>query len=71
MPIAKLEFNLPEEQSEFNLANMASKLYCCLWEVNQELRSFLKYGHKFKSADDLAEYLRDKILDEVNFDEIG
>jgi hypothetical protein len=38
-----LEFNLPEEQSEFDLANNASKYYSVLWDLDQYLRNFVKY----------------------------
>lgn len=40
---AILEFNLPEEQSEFDLANNASKYYSVLWDLDQYLRNFVKY----------------------------
>ena len=40
---AILKFNLPEEQSEFDLANNASKYYSVLWDLDQYLRNFVKY----------------------------
>lgn len=43
MPKATLTFNLPEEQSEFDLANNASKYYSVLWDLDQYLRNFVKY----------------------------
>jgi hypothetical protein len=43
MPKATLTFDLPEEQSEFDLANNASKYYSVLWDLDQYLRNFVKY----------------------------
>jgi hypothetical protein len=43
MPKATIQFNLPEEQSEFDLANNASKYYSVLWDLDQYLRNFVKY----------------------------
>jgi hypothetical protein len=40
---AILEFNLPDDDSEFNLANKGGKYYCALWEMDQWLRSKIKY----------------------------
>lgn len=41
---ARLDFNLPEEQSEFNLAVKASKLHSVLWELDSYLRAKTKYA---------------------------
>jgi len=41
---AKLEFNLPEEQIEFNLAVNGNKWSFVAWKVDQELRSKIKYS---------------------------
>jgi hypothetical protein len=41
---ATLEFNLPDDQTEFNFANSGSRYYCALWEMDQWLRSKIKYG---------------------------
>jgi hypothetical protein len=43
MPKAILEYNLPEEQSEFEEANNAGKYYSVLWDLDQYLRNFVKY----------------------------
>jgi len=43
MPKATLIFDLPEEQSEFDIANNAGKYYSVLWELDQYLRNFIKY----------------------------
>ena len=41
---AILEFNLPEDQEEYDMINNASKMYLSLWDIKQMLRSKLKYN---------------------------
>lgn len=57
---ATLEFNLPEEQEEFDLANQARSLYCVIYELEDYLRDLVKY--KNKETINLDE-LRQKIID--------
>lgn len=40
---AILEFNLPEDQSDFDLAVNAAKVQSTLWEFDQWLRAQYKY----------------------------
>ena len=61
MPIATITFNLPEEHSEYRDCMNASKMYCILWDIDQHCRDILKYGHQYKSVEDLAEYIRSEI----------
>lgn len=41
---AILKFNLPEEQTEFDLAVNGNKWSFVAWKVDQELRSKIKYS---------------------------
>ena len=41
---AILEFELPEDQEQYEMANNASKMYMALWDIKQLLRSKLKYN---------------------------
>lgn len=41
---AILEFNLPEEQVEFDLAVNGNKWSFVAWKIDQELRSKIKYS---------------------------
>ena len=41
---AILEFELPDDQSEYELAVNAEKMYNALWEIKQLIRSKLKYN---------------------------
>ncbi len=44
MPLATLQFNLPEEQSGFHTAIKGSKYQAALCTLDQELRSLIKHG---------------------------
>jgi hypothetical protein len=59
-----LEFNLPEDQEDFNLANKGGKYYFVLWEMDQWYRSKIKYDdtlsdEQYKIYEDSREQLRD------------
>ena len=41
---AILEFELPDDQSEYELAVDAPKMYNTLWDIKQLIRSKLKYN---------------------------
>jgi hypothetical protein len=64
---AILEFNLPEENQEFELHTKASKMYCTLWELDQWLRGEIKY--KDKELDEVRDKLRELMNDNrIDFD---
>jgi hypothetical protein len=50
MPIAKLEFKLPEEESEFKLAQGGRDYYCILVDILNELRNHRKYDKPLKDT---------------------
>jgi hypothetical protein len=71
MPKAILEFNLPEEQSEFETTTNAEKYYSILWELDQYLRNSIKYASdEIPQANiDTFQMVRDELwqlLDEKN-----
>jgi hypothetical protein len=41
---AIIEFQLPKDQQEYEMANNASKMYTALWDIKQLFRSTLKYN---------------------------
>ncbi len=47
---AILEFNLPEDQRKFEIANQAADMVAAIGHFEDRLRSYIKYGHEFKSA---------------------
>jgi hypothetical protein len=73
MPKAIIEFNLPEEQEEFNNFNNTGKYYSALWDIDQYMRNKIKYA-----SDDTPELYREaiqmvrdefwKIMKEYNLD---
>jgi hypothetical protein len=60
---AILEFNLPDDQQEFDLASSGLKFWTVLWELDQELRAKTKYAPDDISQDryDTYEEVRDKL----------
>ena len=73
MPEAILKFNLPEEQSEFELVVNAGKYHSVLWDLDQYLRNFVKYPSDKEDpilTDTMAK-VRDelwKLMNEYNLD---
>lgn len=53
-----IEFDLPEDDDVHKLADNASGLYNSLWDLDQQLRSWIRHGHTFESADDALETVR-------------
>jgi hypothetical protein len=65
---ATLEFNLPEDQSDFDLAVNGTKAQAALWEMDQYLRNELKYSDDRSSEDlKLLQEVRDQ-LREIMFE---
>jgi len=67
---AKLTFNLPDDQYDWDNAVNANAMYLALWDLSQELRSMWKY-QQYKTEEEYAivETIRDKfyeILQEHN-----
>ena len=63
---ATFEFNLPEDQREYEVMGQASKAQAFLWEFSQQLRSWYKYGHHFKDADDAVDKIREEFYRLLN-----
>lgn len=68
---AILEFNLPEDQHEYDVVLQANKSQSFLWEFSQQLRSWYKYHHDFNSADDALNKIRDKFYEMLNDHQIN
>ena len=68
---AILEFELPDDQEEYEMAVDAPKMYNALWQIKQLLRSKLKYNPDELTDVELNqwEFMQDEfylILDEQN-----
>lgn len=64
---ARLTFNLPDDQAEFDFAIQGGKMYSALWDISQELRKIWKYEELSEEEFKIIERIRDKfyeILDE-------
>ena len=48
---AILEFNLPEDQTEYQIVNDASKMFSVIWDMKQWLRSQTKHAPDSMSDD--------------------
>ena len=62
---AILEFNLPDDQQEFDLANSGLKFWSVLWELDQDLRAKTKYAPDDLPQDkyDAYQEVRDKLYE--------
>ena len=53
---ATIEFELPEDRDEYQMANDASKMYITLWDIKQLFRSTLKYNPAGLNGDQLEQW---------------
>lgn len=63
--IVTLEFELPDDKTEFQLAVHAGNMYSTLYDVAQQLRNAVKYG----SAENYEEVMREcsaALMDALN-----
>ena len=68
---AIIEFELPEDRDEYDMANNASKMYMALWDIKQLFRSTLKYNPTGLTSKELEQWeiMQDEfycILDDHN-----
>jgi len=63
---AILEFNLPEDQREFEIANQSKDMLCIIGNLEDTLRSYLKYGHQFKTPEEALEAIGARLHEEIN-----
>lgn len=71
MPKATFTFNLPEEENEYKVMSQAPNAQCVLWDFSQQLRSWRKYHHDFKDADDALNRIRDEFYSLLNQHEVN
>ena len=72
---ATLEFNLPDDQQDFDLATKGLKFWSVLWELDQSLRAKTKYASddlpkdKYDAYQEIREELRELISNNnISFD---
>jgi hypothetical protein len=66
MPKATFTFNLPEEENEYKVMSQSQNSQRMLWDFSQQLRSWYKYGHQFKDADDALNKIREEFYRLLN-----
>lgn len=63
---AYIEFNLPEEIDEFKMNIRGPDYWVVLWDLTQLLRSKLKYGHDYKTADEAIEGIQTELWEMID-----
>ena len=63
---ATLEFDGNEERESLEDAIHGGEWKSVVWDIDQLLRSCLKHGHSYQSADEALEKVRDQLREEVN-----
>ena len=68
---ATLKFNLPEDEVEYKNAVKSSNMYTALWEIDQWLRSQLKYNDSLTQEEyDTYQKTREEFYRIINQNEI-
>lgn len=62
---AKLSFDLETDQTEFEIAVNAGKMYCALFDIKTELRRLHKYEDLTEDQHKLLEQIRDFFYESV------
>jgi len=63
---AKLTFNLPEDQDEFDNAINGSKAHLALWQISQNIRAIWKYSDLTDEQFKIVEKIRDEFYEVIN-----
>jgi hypothetical protein len=63
---ATLEFNLPDDQHEWDNAVNANAMYLALWDLSQEIRTLWKYEELSEEEWNMVERIRDKFYEILN-----
>jgi hypothetical protein len=70
MPKATFTFILPDEENEYKVMSQAQNTQRMLWDFSQQLRSWYKYGHQFKDADDAVNKVREEFYRLLNENQV-
>jgi len=68
---ATIEFNLPEDQHEYDIAVKASAMYNAIWDVNSMLRRYYKYSELPSGQLEIVEAIREDFFEILNELEIN
>jgi hypothetical protein len=67
----KLEYNLPDDQFEFDSAVKSMKMFFALTEIKDELRSIWKYEELKENQFEMVERIREKFFEILQENEIN
>jgi hypothetical protein len=67
----KLEYNLPDDQFEFECAVKSTKMYFALTEIKDELRSIWKYEELKENQFEMVERIMEKFFEILQENEIN
>jgi hypothetical protein len=65
MPTVTIQYRLPDEQAEYDAARLGSEAMQVLWQIDQRLRSLMKYGAPCGETRILCDELRAMIPAEL------
>lgn len=63
---AILEFNLPEDQRSFEMANQSADMYAVICHLAESLRSYRKHGNDFENVNEALDAIHTILYDELN-----
>lgn len=63
--VCRLEYDLPDERWDFEDAYFGTRYKMAIDEVMREVRGWIKWGHKFKNADEALEAVQDIIREDL------
>jgi hypothetical protein len=63
---ATLEFNLPEEEREYRIANQSADMYAVICHLAERLRSYRKHGNDFENVSEALDTIHTILYDELN-----
>lgn len=68
---AKLTFDLPEDEHEWENVVNANNMYCAIWEIQQEIRRVWKYGELTEGQFEIVQQIYDKVNEIINENNIN
>ena len=68
---AKIEYNLPDDQFEFDNAVKSNKMWHALTEIKDELRRIYKYEDLKENQFEMVERIREKFFEILQENEIN
>ena len=63
---AILEFNLPEDQNQFEIANQSADMHAVICHLAESLRSYRKHGNDFENVNEALDAIHTILYDELN-----